>query len=307
MPKRSILVAVDIENQTPAAAKRRSEAVCHAASFLAQRLKAGIDLLYVEDLKAFPHDKLDSSRIRLWHSRHQETLKVLSKQFPEPVYRSIKRGSPADQILKASRSSELVAMGSHGRKGLRRLLIGSVAEEVVRHSKRPVMVLGPMAQERDRNFTAQRELNILVATDLGKNSRAAERYAFSLAGRIGARVVLFHCLWDSINAILVNTAFSGMAAYGLEEIIAETRDNAADVLKQKVRFFRTHGVPCDYKIEDKAILSACGVYREGEGGYSIIIMGTRGRNALLNAFFGSTARETILNSSIPVITVHSGR
>ncbi len=152
MPQRSILVAIDIENQTAAVAKRRSETVCHAASFLAQQLKAGIDLLYVEDLKTFPHDKLDSSRIRPWHLRHQETLKVLSKQFPEPVYRSIKRGSPADQILKASRSSELVVMGTHGRKGLQRLLVGSVAEEVIRHSKRPVMVMGPFAQERDRDF-----------------------------------------------------------------------------------------------------------------------------------------------------------
>lgn len=309
MPQRSILLAVDVENQTTAAVKRRSSAVCRAASFLAQRLKAGIDLLYVEDLKAYHHDKWDPAGIRSWRLEHQTKLKLLSRQFEVPVSRIIKRGSPADQILKAvsSDAAELVVMGTHGRKGLRRFIMGSVVEEVIRHSKRPVMVMGPLTQENDRNFTARKELSILVATDLGRNSRAAERYALSLAKRIGAKAVLFHCLWDSINSILVNTAFAAMATYNLDEIIAETRDDAIDVLKQKCRFFRSHGVPCEYKIQENAVLSFCGVYQEGEEDYSMLIMGTRGRNILLNAFLGSTARETILHSAIPVIIVHSGK
>jgi nucleotide-binding universal stress UspA family protein len=146
-----------------------------------------------------------------------------------------------------------------------------------------------------------------VPTDLGKNSRTAEQYARSLAKRMGAKVTLFHCLWDSINQIMVNTAYSGMAAFNISEMIDESRDDAVDAMKRKTSFFQKHGVPCDYKIEDKAITSTCAVYQECESGYSIVVMGTHGRNALLNAFFGSTARETILNAAIPVIIVHSGR
>jgi nucleotide-binding universal stress UspA family protein len=78
-------------------------------------------------------------------------------------------------------------------------------------------------------------------------------------------------------------------------------------MKRKTGFFQKHGVTCDYKIEDKAITSTCAVYQECASGYSIVVMGTRGRNALLNAFFGSTAREAVLNSTIPVIIVHSGK
>jgi nucleotide-binding universal stress UspA family protein len=51
----------------------------------------------------------------------------------------------------------------------------------------------------------------------------------------------------------------------------------------------------------------CAVHEECASGYSFAIMGTRGRNALLNAFFGSTAREAVLNATIPVIIVHSGK
>jgi nucleotide-binding universal stress UspA family protein len=190
---------------------------------------------------------------------------------------------------------------------MKRLLIGSVAEEVIRHSKRPVMVIGPVAQEMDRNIFSQKQHKILVPTDLRERSRAAEQYALSYAKRIGAKVTLFHCLWDTINAIIVNAAYSGMAAFNINEIITESRDDAIDIMKRKASFFQKHGVPCDYKVEEKSITSMCAVYQESESGYSIVVMGTHGRNALLNAFFGSTARETILNAVIPVIIVHSGR
>lgn len=309
MPQRSILVADDIENQTDSG-KRRSQAMREAASFLAQRLKTGIDLLYVEDLKTYPLSELGSFRFPAWHFSHQERLEETGRQFPVPVSCSVKSGSPAEEILKVLRSRlspELVVVGTQGRKGLKRLLIGSVAEEVVRHSRRPVMVIGPIAQEMDRDIAGQKQVNMLVATDLGKNSRAAERYALSLAKRMGAKVTLFHCLWDSIYAIIVNTAYSGMAAFNIGEMIAESRDDAVDTMKRKIGFFQKHGVSCEYKIEDKAITSTCAVYQECESGYSIVVMGTHGRNALLNAYFGSTAREAILNATIPVIIVHSGK
>lgn len=309
MPQRSILVADDIYNQTDSG-KRRSHAIRKAASFLAQRLKTGIDLLYVEDLKTYPLRKLGSFRFPAWHFSHQEKLEELGRQFTAPVSCSVKNGSPAEEILKIlrSRSSpELVVVGTQGRKGVRRLLIGSVAEEVVRHSRRPVMVIGPIAQETDRDISGQKQHKILVPTDLGKNSRAAEHYALSLAKRMGAGVTLFHCLWDSIYAIMVNTAYSGMAVFNINEMIDGSRNNAVDIMKRKTGFFQKHGVPCGYKIEDKAITSPCAVYQECESGYSIVVMGTHGRNALLNAFLGSTAREAILNATVPVIVVHSGK
>ncbi|NTW58960.1 MAG: universal stress protein [Nitrospirae bacterium] len=309
MPNRSILVADDIENQTDSG-RRRSRAIRNAASFLAQRLKTGIDLVYVEDAKTYPAGKLGSFRFSAWHAKHEEQLKEAAGQFSVPVTCSLKSGSPAEQILKAMRSRsspELVVVGTQGRKGMKRLLIGSVAEEVVRYSKRPVLVIGPIAQELYRDMSGQKPLKLLVPTDLGKNSRAAERYALSLAKRMGARITLFHCLWDSINAIIVNTAYAGMAAYDLETVIDRSRDDALEAMKRKAGFFQKQGVACGYKVEEKALTSLCAVYQESGSGYAFVVMGTHGRNAFLNAFLGSTARETIMHATVPVITVHSGR
>ncbi len=309
MPQRSLLVADDIENQTDAG-KRRSQAIRAAASSLAERLKTGIDLLYVEDIKAYPQ-KLTSDRLRAWHFQHQERLIVLSRQLRVPVFDTIRSGFPAEQILKAIRSRpspELVVVGTQGRKGLKRLLIGSVAEEVIRHSKRPVMVIGPVAQEREQGFSGRKQLRILVATDLGRNSRAAERYSFSLATRTGAEVVLFYCLGDSYRTIIYDSSMvSGWVPINFKEVLDEIRNDAVQSMKQKADYFQKHDVPCEYKIDDEPRTSSCAVYQESERGYSHVVMGTHGRNVLMEAYFGSTARETILNASVPVIVVHTER
>src|SRR5512143_3097397 len=309
MPQRPILVADDIENRT-AVGKRRSQAIQSVASSLAQQLGANITLLYVEDIKTYPLRGFDSSRFREWHDLHQERLAEMSRQFPVPAVWSLKSGSPAERIMDVLRSRtppELVVLGTQGRKGVKRLLIGSVAEEVVRHAKRPVMVIGPMAQEKHKDLSSQKQMNILVATDLTRNSHAAEQYALSLAKRLEARTVLFHCLWDSYSAIMEPSMISGMAPLNLENVLDKVREDTVASMRQKVRFFQDRSVACAHTIEEKAIPSTCAVFQEALQGYSLVVMGTHGRNAVLTAFFGSTARETILNASVPVIIVHSGR
>jgi len=309
MPQRPILIADDIDNRT-AVGKRRSQAIQSAASSLAQRLQANITLLYVEDITTYSLDGFDSSRFHEWHELHQERLTEMSRKFTVPTIWSLKSGSPAEQILKVLRSGtppELVVLGTQGRKGVKRLLMGSVAEEVIRHAKRPVMVIGPMAQEKDQDLRAQKQLKILVATDLTRNSHAAEQYALSLAKRLGARVVLFHCLWDSYSAIMRPSMISGMVPLNLEKVLDKVKEDSIETMLKKVRFFQDRGTACAYILEEKAVLSTCSVFQEALRGYSLVVMGTHGRNAVLTAFFGSTARETILNASIPVIIVHSGR
>ncbi len=310
MPQRSILVADDIDDRTEFG-KKRSQAIQRAASSLAQRLKAGIELLFVEDLRRYPRGRFDASGIQAWHSRHQKELADISVRFTTPIHAVLKSGSAPEQILVALRAKavpELVVMGTAGRKRMERLLIGSVAEEVVRHSRRPVAVIGPVAQEKVQDFGARKQIDILVATDLGKNSRAAERYALSLAKRINARVFLFHCLGDRYRAIIRDSSMvAGWVPSNLDAILSQLRDDSIQSMEQKVRFFQDRGVPCDYKIDEKDIVASCAVYQECGRGYTLAIMGTHGRNMLLEAFLGSTARDTIMNSPIPVITVHSGR
>lgn len=306
---RSILVADDIDNQSETG-KKRSLALREIASSLAYRLKTGVDLLHVEDSAAFPVKRFgfDSRRLQDWHSEHQKKLEELTMNLPVPARPILKKGSPAEQIQKSLRSKsppELVVLGTCGRTGLERLLVGSVAEEVIRHSKKPVMVVGPLACEKSPAFDSRDPLNILVATDLGKNSRAPETYARTLSRRTGANVVFLHDLSDSVNNLMQTFLPYGAPPVNLEETIARIRAYAIKSLKQKVNSFKKQGISCDYKLIEDAGPPARGLLSESKKGYSLVIMGTHGRNFLLNSFFGSTDRETILHSRIPVIIVRS--
>jgi nucleotide-binding universal stress UspA family protein len=85
---------------------------------------------------------------------------------------------------------DLICAGTHGRSGLKKLWLGSVAEEVFRHASVPVMTVGPMA----RKDTKARLQCILLATDFESNSLEARNYAVSLACRNQSRLILLHVI-----------------------------------------------------------------------------------------------------------------
>jgi nucleotide-binding universal stress UspA family protein len=87
-------------------------------------------------------------------------------------------------------SIDLVVMGTHGRTGVRRLLLGSVVENVFRSSPCPVMTVGPAC--RASTHAAGRLRRILFATDYSAASAAAAPYAISLAESNRARLLLVH-------------------------------------------------------------------------------------------------------------------
>lgn len=73
----------------------------------------------------------------------EDTVESIRAAGIEAVEGSVREGSPAEVILQYARENaiDLIVMGTHGRRGLNRLLLGSVAEEVVRRSEVPVLTV----------------------------------------------------------------------------------------------------------------------------------------------------------------------
>jgi universal stress protein A len=84
--------------------------------------------------------------------RQQQLAKLAREKIPGSVrYETLViNGDPAERVLEASRALEadLIVMGSHGRKGLSRIVLGSVAERVVRESSTPVLTAHSKASVR---------------------------------------------------------------------------------------------------------------------------------------------------------------
>ncbi len=85
---------------------------------------------------------------------------------------------------------DLLVVGTHGRGGLKKLALGSVAEEVLRLAKCPVLSIGPNVQAPEAGRAEFRR--ILFATDFGPASVKAFPYALSLAEDCQAKLILLH-------------------------------------------------------------------------------------------------------------------
>ncbi|MDI6885104.1 MAG: universal stress protein [archaeon] len=70
-----------------------------------------------------------------------DEIEELGNQMGVRVSKKLVEGHPAEEIIKVAREDDLIVMGSKGRTGLDRLLMGSVAENVARHASCPVMIV----------------------------------------------------------------------------------------------------------------------------------------------------------------------
>jgi nucleotide-binding universal stress UspA family protein len=87
---------------------------------------------------------------------------------------------------------DLIVMGTHGRTGAEKFLMGSVAEEIFRRSPVPVLTIGP--DVRSSIPTSGRFHRVLFATDFTRASLAASPYAISLAQENNAKLVSLHVM-----------------------------------------------------------------------------------------------------------------
>ena len=106
---------------------------------------------------------------------------------------------------------DLIVMGTHGRKGLKHFLMGSVAESVFRHATCPVLTVGPHVTVRPyHDFKAEK---ILFPTDLGPHAEFATQYALSVAQEGKSQVTFMHVVpleeaFQSDRAPLVADSFN---------------------------------------------------------------------------------------------------
>jgi nucleotide-binding universal stress UspA family protein len=99
---------------------------------------------------------------------------------------------PVVEAVAQERNADLIVVGTSGRDGIGRFLLGSIAEQIIRQAKCPVLAVGPHAQ-----FGASREASfkkIVFATDFGEGSRVAAGYAVALAQEHQAHLTLLHVI-----------------------------------------------------------------------------------------------------------------
>jgi nucleotide-binding universal stress UspA family protein len=106
----------------------------------------------------------------------------------------VKSGDPVEELdrMVDENAIDLAVLSTHGRVGLKHLLMGSVAEALFRDLSCPVLTVGPYLAERFQGTVAVH--NILFPTDLSVESQAVFPYLASLAHEYQAKLILLHVL-----------------------------------------------------------------------------------------------------------------
>jgi nucleotide-binding universal stress UspA family protein len=139
MPFKNILVPTDGSEYTKAAIKKAVE--------LAKLSGGKITALYVLDQTIFVNMPLDSAVMNVYTVLKKEGqaaidfVRGLCKDEGITAEEKIVEGSPTKAIIEASSDYDIIVMGTLGRTGMSKLMMGSVAERVVRYSNCPVMVV----------------------------------------------------------------------------------------------------------------------------------------------------------------------
>ncbi|WP_069658319.1 universal stress protein [Arcticibacter eurypsychrophilus] len=134
-----ILIAID---NNPS-----SELVALSGLQLAQQYHSEIALISIPEADSSidydpPTQKEEDDMME--HNLNANQLRVIEKVFKDyPVKSFVAKGVPYKVIIETAEEwgADIIVMGTHGRKGLPHLLLGSVAEDVIRHSKRTLVVI----------------------------------------------------------------------------------------------------------------------------------------------------------------------
>jgi len=129
-----------------------------------------------------------------WDDVHEKALQRLQRQLADvPHEVRIEPGEVRTTLLDlaAEKGTDLIVLGTHGRTGFGRALLGSVAETIFRQASCPVMTVGPRHRV-DLGTPLIKE--ILYATDLTPASASAARFALSLAQKTQARLTILSVL-----------------------------------------------------------------------------------------------------------------
>lgn len=185
--------------------------------------------------------------------------------------------------------SELIVLGTHGRTGFTKLLLGSVAEQVLRHSPVPVMSVGPgVAQgpEADGKFH-----RVLLATDFSLGSAA--EYALSLAQRDQAELVLLH---------VCKTGKKSKSTKFTELSVAEALHRLHELVRQAGTLLDHAETLVEFGNAGTQILE---VARRKKA--DLIVMGVRKARSLFTATHLEigTTHSVVAQASCPVLTVRS--
>jgi len=206
----------------------------------------------------------------------------------------VREGNATHQIAAAARQfkTDRIILGTRSRGRLGKMLLGSVAEQVLRSVNTPVVTVGPEAHLPVQSGFEERV--VLHATTLRETSRPSAALACELAIQLKANLVLLHVLPPAEQMFHEGALsdFDAAAARQLQALAAETAANC----NQQIETIVLHGNPFIEILAEAATRKA-----------SLIVLGATHRSAFENLTRDRTVYRVLAHARCPVLTLREGQ
>jgi nucleotide-binding universal stress UspA family protein len=274
----------------------------HHALSLAEHYRAKLVALHIVELFRFPSVGFAASA-----GLYDESCQAVRESGKEQLQEFVKnhthdeiqpelvvhQGIAPDSILSFAQAqkTDVIVMGTHGRRGYDRLMLGSVTDRVMRRAPCPVLAVckpphDSMAAGKERGHVHHLS-RILFCTDFSENSERALNYAISATTEYDAELTLLHVLEEVPSPAKTEEAIAA-ATEQLDKLIPPEGRKTLKI-KTAVRIGKPYRQIIQLALETQI---------------DMVAMGVRGRGALDLAVFGSTTYRVMQLGPCPVLAVH---
>jgi nucleotide-binding universal stress UspA family protein len=230
----------------PLDGSKTAEKVLPYARYLAARLETPVELLAVIDIaelaaQVSPEKARFLDRvINDGERQSKEYLSRIAATFPgRRIKCTIEKGRAADAIIGRGDADTgmLIAMGTHGRSGMNRWLLGSVAEKVLRGTANPLLLVRATDEAKSEGEATLK--SIMVPLDGSEIAASVLPMVAGMATKLGLEVELFRAF--NIPYSVYGTG-DGYYAVNIEELINEVGNEAREYLEKKSAELKKLGV-----------------------------------------------------------------
>lgn len=292
----------------PLDGSKTAEKVLPYARYLAGKFKVPVELLAVVDVVEIA-SHMTSEKVHFLDTIIEDAVQhsttylrgVATTIAGTNVRCSVEKGRAEDTIIEkaATDKTMLITMATHGRSGLNRFLLGSIAEKVLRGTVNPLLLI----RAGDEKSQGEAMLkSIIVPLDGAELAEAVLPIVADMAKKLDLEVELFRTYHVPYN---VYSGDEGLYAVNYEELLAGLRDEAAEYLEKRAADLKRLGV-AKVQCVTKEGLAADEIISLGrKTPDNLIAMSSHGRSGVRRWVLGSVTELVVRHSGDPVLVIRS--